>query len=134
MTIISVRDLSKEFFVPKRKQGFFANLTSLFSREYVKKNAIDGISFDINEGELVGFIGPNGAGKSTTVKILSGILVPNRGKVKVLGKIPWQHRIETVCQPEAMAWVFPDCLKVSCDRKRRASASTAMQPTSGTPV
>ena len=98
MSIISVDVLSKEFLIPKRKQGFFGSLMSLFSPEYVKKTALDRISFDINEGELVGFIGPNGAGKSTTVKILSGILVPNGGSVKVMGRIPWEHRIETVRQ------------------------------------
>ena len=69
-----------------------------FHKEYVKKTALDRISFDINEGELVGYIGPNGAGKSTTVKILSGILVPNGGSVKVMGRTPWEHRIETVRQ------------------------------------
>lgn len=98
MSIISVDGLSKEFLVPKRKKGFFGGLGSLFSREYVKKTALDHISFTINEGELVGYIGPNGAGKSTTVKILSGILVPNAGQVKVMGKTPWEHRIETVRQ------------------------------------
>src|SRR6516162_1564885 len=96
MSMISVDALSKEFLVPKRKQGFFGSLRSLFSQEYVKKTALDQISFEIKEGELVGYIGPNGAGKSTTIKILSGILVPNRGSVKVLGNIPWQNRIETV--------------------------------------
>lgn len=98
MSIISVDSLSKEFLVPKHKHGFFGSLSSLFRREYVKKSALDRISFDINEGELVGYIGPNGAGKSTTVKILSGILVPNSGRVKVLDRIPWEHRIETVRQ------------------------------------
>lgn len=98
MNIISVDGLLKEFLVPKRKQGFFGSLVSLFSQEYEKKTALDRISFNINEGELVGYIGPNGAGKSTTVKILSGILVPNGGSVKVMGRIPWEHRIETVRQ------------------------------------
>lgn len=98
MSIISVDTLSKEFLIPKRKPGFFGSLESLFSPEYIKKIALDQISFDIDEGELVGYIGPNGAGKSTTVKILSGILVPNGGNVKVMGKTPWEHRIETVRQ------------------------------------
>lgn len=98
MSIISVDVLSKEFLVSKRKQGFFGSLASVFSPEYVKKIALDRISFNIHEGELIGYIGPNGAGKSTTVKILSGILVPNSGNVKVMGKTPWEHRIETVRQ------------------------------------
>lgn len=98
MSIISVDALSKEFLVPKRQPGFFGSLRSLFSQEYMKKIALDRVSFNINEGELVGYIGPNGAGKSTTVKILSGILVPNAGSVKVMGKTPWEHRIETVRQ------------------------------------
>lgn len=71
-------------------------MTSLFNPEYVKKVALDRVSFEIREGELVGYIGPNGAGKSTTIKILSGILVPNSGQVKVMGKVPWECRIETV--------------------------------------
>lgn len=98
MGIISVNALWKDFLIPRRKQGFLGSLSSLFSPEYVKKTALDNISFNINEGELVGYIGPNGAGKSTTVKILSGILVPNGGDVKVMGKTPWEHRIDTVRQ------------------------------------
>lgn len=98
MSLISVLGLYKMFRLPKRKKGLSGAFTSLFSREYVEKVALDHISFEINEGELVGYIGPNGAGKSTTVKILSGILVPNSGEVKVLGKTPWKNRIETVRQ------------------------------------
>lgn len=98
MSIITVHQLCKEFHISKRKNGWFSGLASLFLREKAIKTALDHISFEIAEGELVGYIGPNGAGKSTTVKILSGILVPNSGHVKVLGKTPWQHRIETVRQ------------------------------------
>ena len=96
MSIISVKSLWKEFRIPKRRQGILGSLRSLFSQEYELHTALDHISFDINEGELVGYIGPNGAGKSTTVKVLSGILVPNGGEVAVLGKTPWKNRIETV--------------------------------------
>jgi ABC-2 type transport system ATP-binding protein len=96
MAILSVKNLWKEFHVPKRKKGMIGSFFSLFRRQYDVKTALDRISYDINEGELVGYIGPNGAGKSTTVKILSGILVPNGGDVKVFGKTPWENRISTV--------------------------------------
>lgn len=98
MSIISVQNLCKEFHVAKRKKGWLGTFNSLFLREKSTKTALDHVSFQIGEGELVGYIGPNGAGKSTTVKILSGILVPNGGEVKVFGKTPWEHRIETVRQ------------------------------------
>lgn len=98
MPIISVDGLCKRFCIAKRKTGWLGAVTSLFSREYVTRQALDEVSFEVNEGELVGYIGPNGAGKSTTVKILSGILVPDEGRVSVFGKTPWEHRIETVRQ------------------------------------
>lgn len=96
MSIISVKSLYKQFQIQKRKSGIIGSFTSLFSREYLTKVALDHLSFDVEEGELLGYIGPNGAGKSTTVKILSGILVPNGGEVSVMGKTPWENRIETV--------------------------------------
>src|SRR4029077_5495027 len=82
----------------QRRRGFAGAVVNLFSRKYNTKVALDHISFKVDEGELVGYIGPNGAGKSTTVKILSGILVPDGGTVQVLGKTPWNHRQETVRQ------------------------------------
>ena len=96
MNSISVKNLSKKFCVAKRQKGLWGSVKSLASREYSTKVALDDISFDLKEGELVGYIGPNGAGKSTTIKILSGILVPDGGDVTVLGKTPWKARIETV--------------------------------------
>lgn len=98
MSILSVKSLLKEFRIQKRQTGFIGSLKSLIKPEYQIKTALDRISFEVNAGELVGYIGPNGAGKSTTVKILSGILVPNGGDVKVMGKTPWENRIETVKQ------------------------------------
>jgi len=55
---------------------------------------VDGISFDVDRGELIGYIGPNGAGKSTTIKMLTGILVPTSGDLRVAGLVPWMHREE----------------------------------------
>jgi ABC-2 type transport system ATP-binding protein len=89
--IINVKDLKKTFKV--REKGN-AGMFSPRKKRIVR--ALDGISFDIGEGELVGFIGPNGAGKSTTVKILSGILVPDSGLCEVDGLTPWKKRIAHV--------------------------------------
>ncbi|WP_236911240.1 ABC transporter ATP-binding protein [Clostridium sp. Cult1] len=94
--LIVAEDLSKSFKISKRNVGIKNAFKSLFHREYETIKALDKVSFEIEEGELVGYIGPNGAGKSTTVKILSGILTPDSGKCKVLGKVPWKERIEHV--------------------------------------
>jgi len=71
-------------------------LRGAFAREYKEVKALDGISFDISAGELVGYIGPNGAGKSTTVKVMSGILVPDKGQCKIAGRTPWLERVQHV--------------------------------------
>lgn len=98
MSVFSVKSVSKSFRVVQHREGFWRRLSDLFLRRYETRIALDHISFTIEEGETVGYIGPNGAGKSTTVKILSGILVPDSGEVKVLGKVPWRHRLEIVRQ------------------------------------
>lgn len=85
MNIISVKDLSKTFKKPIRGEGVIGMFKTLFSRKYEKVKAVDGISFDIAEGEIVGYIGANGAGKSTTVKMMCGILQPTSGTVTVNG-------------------------------------------------
>ena len=92
MSVIRVRELSKHFKVPVRKKGRFAAVRNLFSLERTEKVAVDGITFAIERGEMVGYVGPNGAGKSTTVKMLTGILLPTSGEVEVDGLIPHRDR------------------------------------------
>ncbi|HEX7171168.1 MAG TPA: ATP-binding cassette domain-containing protein [Candidatus Limnocylindria bacterium] len=89
---ISARDLVKVFRTPTRFPGRFGSLRTLFTRTYTERRAVDGVSFSIDQGELVGYLGPNGAGKSTTVKMLTGILEPTRGSAEVAGIVPWQRR------------------------------------------
>ena len=92
MSFIMVKHLNKVFKVPKKASGKFGTLKSFFNRKYDYIKAIDDISFSINKGEIVGYIGPNGAGKSTTIKILSGILTPDSGILKVDKYIPYKDR------------------------------------------
>lgn len=96
MNMITARHLQKEFKTPVIREGRFSGLRTLFSREYVSKEAVRDISFDIGPGEFVGYIGPNGAGKSTTIKMLTGILHPTSGEVKLDGMNPHQDRRRTV--------------------------------------
>lgn len=90
--MIIAKDISKSFKIPLKKEGLFGAIESLLSRKYTLKEAIKPLSFSIEEGEIVGLIGPNGAGKSTLIKILSGILVPDKGEIKSLGFIPHKER------------------------------------------
>lgn len=85
MKIISVKNLSKTFKKPVRDEGLKGMIKALFSRKYEEVNAVDDISFDIEEGEIIGYIGANGAGKSTTIKMMCGILYPTSGSVLVNG-------------------------------------------------
>ena len=90
-TQIRVQELSKTYHVPVRSEGLVASLKSLGRRQYQDVEAVRGISFDIQAGEVVGFIGPNGAGKTTTLKMLSGLLHPSKGKATILNQIPWER-------------------------------------------
>ena len=83
MSIISVKNLSKTFKKPIHEEGLVGMIKSFFSRKYEEIKAVDDISFEIGEGEIVGYIGANGAGKSTTIKMMCGILHPTEGSVIV---------------------------------------------------
>jgi ABC-2 type transport system ATP-binding protein len=94
--IIQVSDLHKHFKLSKHHRGFMGAFRNLFTGEYRLVRAVDGINFNIDQGELVGYIGPNGAGKSTTIKMLAGLLVPSSGKLVINHHIPWRDRKDYV--------------------------------------
>ena len=92
MTVIEVNKLTKTFSVKEKEKGFKGSLKSIVRPAYKKIDAVKGISFDVEEGEMLAFIGPNGAGKSTTIKMLTGILYPDQGCINVLGIDPSKER------------------------------------------
>lgn len=94
--MVEARELSKVFRVAKERRGLLGAVRGLFSHEGREVKAVDGISFAIGAGEFVGYLGPNGAGKSTTIKMLTGILHPTSGEVRVEGKSPQRSRREVV--------------------------------------
>ncbi len=97
-SIIVLNSLSKHFKVPVRESGLRASIGSLFKREYRTVKAVDEITFQIAQGEVVGFLGPNGAGKTTTLKMLSGLLYPTHGTASVLGFIPSRRQAQFLRQ------------------------------------
>ena len=95
-SLIHVHDLCKHFRTFRRREGVWGSIQNLFVREYRTVAAVDRVSFSIERGEMVGYIGPNGAGKSTTIKMLTGILVPTSGEIRINGFVPFRQRRQYV--------------------------------------
>jgi len=98
MAVIEVENLSKVYSTTKKQPGLMGSAKALFTREKTLVEAVKEVSFELEEGEVVGFLGPNGAGKTTTLKMLSGILCPSSGIAKVLGFKPFDRRPEMLRQ------------------------------------
>ncbi len=92
MSQITLRQVCKTFVLRKRQKGLLGAVRGAFSREKELVRAVRDLSFTVEEGELVGYIGPNGAGKSTTIKMMSGILVPDSGEITIMNRVPWKER------------------------------------------
>jgi ABC-2 type transport system ATP-binding protein len=114
MSVIETRGLTKVYRTYKKESGLRGALKGLVRRKYDETRAADNVSFQIEEGELVGFLGPNGAGKTTVLKMLSGLLNPSAGEARVLGFVPWERRNEMkrqfallMGQKNALWWDLP---------------------------
>jgi ABC-2 type transport system ATP-binding protein len=98
MPQISVHQLRKTYRIHERDPGVLGALRALVRPRYRTVDALAGVSFELQRGELLGFIGPNGAGKSTTIKILAGILRPDGGRVEIDGRDPFADRERDVAR------------------------------------
>ena len=114
MSVIQVEGLTKVYRTYRKEPGLRGALKGLVSRQYDETRAADGVGFQIEEGEFVGFLGPNGAGKTTVLKMLSGLLYPTSGKASVLGFVPWERQNEMkrqfsllMGQKNALWWDLP---------------------------
>ena len=112
--VIKASELKKMYRINKRSKGLFGHIANLVVPKYEDKMAVDGVSFEIKKGEIVGFIGSNGAGKSTTIKMLTGILYPSDGEITVAGFNPYKDRKKYVRnigvvfgQKSQLAWDLP---------------------------
>jgi ABC-2 type transport system ATP-binding protein len=91
MSIIQIENLCKSYRVYQKQEGIWASIRGLFRREYREVEAVKNVNFSVEQGEFVAFLGPNGAGKTTTLKLLSGVINPTSGKVRVMGHVPWER-------------------------------------------
>ena len=114
MKIIKIKGLSKTYLTHERGSSFLDSLKSLVNRKLIKVEALKDISFDVDEGEILGLLGPNGAGKSTTLKILTGVLYPTSGEAEIMGYVPWLKRKQYVAgigavfgQKSQLIWDIP---------------------------
>jgi ABC-2 type transport system ATP-binding protein len=114
MSVIETRGLTKVYRTYRKEGGLRGSIKGLVRRKYDEIRAADDVTFQIDEGELVGFLGPNGAGKTTVLKMLSGLLNPTAGEARVLGFVPWERSNEmkrqfslVMGQKNALWWDLP---------------------------
>ena len=122
MSVVSVENLSKIYLVAVKSPGIKGTLTHFFKRTYREVKAVQDISFSIEAGEIVGFLGPNGAGKTTTLKMLTGLIHPSQGQVRVAGYVPFRRQPQflqkaslVMGQKQQLLWDLPalDSLRIN---------------------